>query len=109
MKHTLATSLAGAALVFAACSSESGETNGPVTTSQHVLLITCDTLRADRLGMYGYQGNTSPNLDALATEGVVFEEAYSTAPMTLPAISSMLTGRLPADVGVDYDNHRNRV
>jgi arylsulfatase len=71
-----------------------------------VLLITCDTLRADRLGAYGYERDTSPELDALAAEGAVFEEAYATAPMTQPSISSLLTGRLPEHIGVARGNLR---
>ena len=67
---------------------------------ERVLLITCDTLRADRLGAYGYPHPTSPNLDVLARESVVFERAYSTAPMTTPAMSSLFTGRLPDELGV---------
>jgi len=81
---------------------------GPATPrgpAERVLLISCDTLRADRLGLYGYGRDTSPNLDAFAREGVVFEEAYATAPMTQPAVSSMLTGRLPLEIGVTHDNH----
>ncbi len=73
---------------------------------QHVLLITCDTLRADHLGVYGYERDTSPTLDALAAEGTVFEEAYATAPMTQPSVSSLLTGRLPEHIGVARGNLR---
>jgi len=84
-----------------------GCSSGEEPIAKHVILISCDTLRADRLGMYGYPRGTSPNLDTFASEGVVFDEAYATAPMTLPSISSMLTGRLPFEIGVDHDNHRH--
>ena len=57
-----------------------------------------DTLRADHLGCYGYQRDTSPNLDRLATEGVVFDNFYSVAPWTNPAIASLFTGRYPRAV-----------
>jgi arylsulfatase A-like enzyme len=60
-----------------------------------ILLISIDTLRPDHLGVYGYERFTSPYLDALAREGVVFEDASSTAPWTLPAHASMLTGLFP--------------
>jgi len=60
-----------------------------------VILISIDTLRADHLGLYGYERPTSPRLDALAAEGVVFEDASSTAPWTLPAHASLLTGLYP--------------
>src|SRR5512139_3535465 len=51
----------------------------------NVILITMDTTRADHLGCYGYSGVKTPNLDALAGHGVVFEQAATTAPLTLPA------------------------
>ena len=69
-----------------------------------MILISCDTLRADHLGVYGYDRPTSPRLDAFARECVVFEEAYSCAPMTQPAVSSLLTGRLPSEVGTTPGN-----
>jgi len=88
--------------LFAAASCGSSDEGAPT----RVLLITCDTLRADRLGAYGYERGTSPELDALAAEGAVFEEAYATAPMTQPSISSLLTGRLPEHIGVARGNLR---
>jgi len=64
-----------------------------------VLVIAIDTLRADRLGCYGYARPTSPNIDALATKAVVFEHAISQAPWTLPAFASIVTGVLPSTHG----------
>jgi arylsulfatase A-like enzyme len=61
----------------------------------NVLFVCIDTLRADRLGCYGYARKTSPNLDRLAARGVRFERAYATAPWTLPATTSLMTGLLP--------------
>ena len=61
----------------------------------NVLLITIDTLRADRLGAYGYDRPTSPELDRFAAGAVVFEEAQASAPWTLPSLASMLTGEEP--------------
>lgn len=58
----------------------------------NILWISIDTLRADHLGCYGYARDTSPRMDALAAEGVVFEDAWSTSSWTLPAHLSMLTG-----------------
>ncbi len=69
-------------------------------TPQRVVLISIDTLRADHLGLYGYERFTSPNLDALGREGAVFEDAAATAPWTLPSHASMLTGLAPAEHGV---------
>ncbi len=66
----------------------------------NVLLITIDTLRADHLGSYGYSRDTSPALDALAADGLVFENAWAHAPSTRYSIPAILTGRLP--LSVDY-------
>jgi arylsulfatase A-like enzyme len=65
-----------------------------------VVLISLDTLRPDHLGTYGHVRDTSPVLDALADRGVVFEDASSTAPWTLPAHASMLTGLYPSQAKV---------
>ncbi len=65
-----------------------------------VVLVSIDTLRADHLGVYGYERFTSPQLDALAAEGAVFEDASAPAPWTLPSHASMLTGLYPARHGV---------
>lgn len=66
----------------------------------NILLVTLDTTRADRLHCYGYQPGETPNLDALAQRGVLFERAYAPAPMTLPSHTSMLTGLWPPEHGV---------
>lgn len=65
-----------------------------------VLLLSLDTLRADHLGVYGYERFTSPVIDTLAREGVVFEDASSTASWTLPSHASILTGLNPFTHGV---------
>ncbi len=65
-----------------------------------MLLIVVDTLRADRLGTYGYGKPTSPVLDAFAEQSLVFEQAVSPAPFTMPAMAAMLTGRYPDKTGV---------
>ena len=64
-------------------------------TRSSVILVVVDTLRADHLGTYGYLRPTSPNLDAWAQDGRVYEHAYSTSPWTLPAFASLYTGYLP--------------
>jgi arylsulfatase len=80
------------------CLSSCGrETGGPAA---RVILISCDTLRADRLGVYGYERGISPNLDRLAEDCVVFDAAYSAAPSTSPSMSTLLTGRHPDELGV---------
>jgi arylsulfatase A-like enzyme/Tfp pilus assembly protein PilF len=66
----------------------------------NVLIITLDTTRADRLGCYGYQGAQTPILDQLAARGALFEHAYTPAPLTLPAHSSLFTGLYPPEHGL---------
>ena len=61
-----------------------------------IVVISIDTLRADHLGAYGYERNTSPFLDRLASEGVLFEQAVSSAPWTLPSHVSLLSGLYPS-------------
>jgi len=58
----------------------------------NIILISLDTLRADHLGCYGYPRNTSPNIDAFQKESVFFSRAFSTAPATLCAHMSLMTG-----------------
>ncbi|MGH9748572.1 MAG: sulfatase [Candidatus Polarisedimenticolia bacterium] len=60
-----------------------------------ILLITIDTLRADRLACYGYPRTTSPAIDRLASEGMLFERVYASLPRTTQSIASILTGRFP--------------
>ena len=72
----------------------SAPVNGPI------VLISIDTLRADHLPAYGYTKVRTPAIDALAADGVVFEHAYSHVPMTLPAHTALLSGRLPFETGV---------
>ena len=61
-----------------------------------LVLVSIDCLRADHVGAYGYALPTTPEIDAVATEGTVFENAFSTAPWTLPSHMSMLTGLVPS-------------
>lgn len=65
-----------------------------------MVVVTLDTLRADRLGCYGFAGIQTPNIDAVAADGVVFEQATATAPMTLPSHASIFTGLIPPHHGV---------
>ena len=72
----------------------------PSPTSLNLVLLTLDTLRADRLGCYGFAGVKTPHIDALAAEGVLFEQATATVPLTLPSHASILTGLIPPRHGV---------
>lgn len=65
-----------------------------------VILISIDTLRADHLRLYGYKNVATPNIDALAHDGVTFDYAISHVPLTLPSHVSILTGLLPPTNGV---------
>jgi arylsulfatase A-like enzyme len=69
-------------------------------TPTSVVVITLDTTRADRLSTYGFADASMPHLERLAREGVVFHQATSVAPLTLPAHSSLFTGLLPPRHGV---------
>ncbi len=66
----------------------------------NVVLVTADTLRSDKLGCYGSANVATPNLDRLAEAGVLFENATTVTPLTLPAHSSILTGTFPMSHGV---------
>ncbi|HSE43334.1 MAG TPA: sulfatase-like hydrolase/transferase [Acidobacteriota bacterium] len=69
----------------------------------NLLLITIDTLRADHLGSYGNRNVSTPNLDAIASKSLLFENAICQAPLTLPSHTSLMTGRYPIHHGV-HDN-----
>jgi choline-sulfatase len=89
-----------AATLFAAC----GRNAAPISPTRFraapIILISIDTLRADHLPVYGYTAGSTPNIDRVATSGIVFEEVYSQCPLTLPSHASLLTGRLPLNHGV---------
>lgn len=87
-----------AALSLSACS--------PQPATPDIILISIDSLRADRLGIYGHDRDTSPNLDRLAAESVVFENAFSTTSWTLPSHASMLTGLYPEVHGAVHGKQR---
>ena len=75
---------------------------------RNVLLISIDTLRADHLSAAGFPGATTPNIDSVAKQGILFTAARTPVPMTLPAHVSMLTGTLPPTHAV-RDNLQNRL
>jgi choline-sulfatase len=66
----------------------------------NVLLVTIDTLRADRIGAYGSHAGLTPAIDRLAAQGVRFDAAFTPVPMTLPSHASILTGLEPPSHGV---------
>lgn len=65
----------------------------------NIILISIDTLRADHVSCYGYKRHTTPCLDQIAEEGVLFEKSYTTAAWTPPGHGSMLTGLYPSQHG----------
>jgi arylsulfatase A-like enzyme len=88
--------LAALLLAAAGCSPKvGGKPDVPAGTP--VILISIDTLRADRLPVYGYQGVETPAIQALREDSILYERAYTVTPLTLPAHSSLLTGVLPAE------------
>ena len=95
--------LAAAAFLGPACGDGGGGAERP-----NVLVVTLDTLRRDSVGFHGRTPSPSPRLDALAAEAVVFDDAYTVAPLTLPAHTSLFTGLYPASHGV-RDNDVMRV
>lgn len=76
-------------------------------TRRNVIVVSLDTVRADHLNAYGYERRrTSPEIDAWAAEGTLFENASSASPGTLSSQMSILTGRYPSGHGVSYANWR---
>ena len=68
---------------------------GQKTDSPNILIITMDTTRADRLSCYGHEQAMTPNLDSLAQQGVLYEQAFTNVPLTLPSHISIFTGTFP--------------
>jgi arylsulfatase A-like enzyme/Flp pilus assembly protein TadD len=89
-----------AASILAACSHGGGGGAPDVPKGTPVILISIDTLRADHLPAYGYKGVETPAIDAVRRDGVLYERAYSTTPLTFPSHTTLLTGVLPAVHGV---------
>ena len=90
-RESAARRLAACALFVLACGSD---------RPPDLLLLTCDTLRPDHLGIYGYERDTSPRLDALFEQGAIHERAYTTEANTPPAVVSLLSGLTPQEHGV---------
>ena len=74
---------------------------------KNVVLIGIDALRADHLGCYGYDKETSPNIDDLSRNGVIFENAFSCSNATDPSFTTMLSGKYPISHGIR--NHGAKV
>ena len=87
------------AVVFSYHALRSGRWKSP-----NVLLVTIDTLRADRLGCYGYGIETSPNIDELAQRGVRFADCTVQWPKTWPSMASLITGAYPKTTGMRIEH-----
>jgi arylsulfatase A-like enzyme/Flp pilus assembly protein TadD len=73
----------------------------------NVLIVTIDTLRADHVGCYGYRQGQTPNIDSLAADGVMFKQAYTPVPITLPSHTVIFTGTYPMLSGMhDFSGNR---
>lgn len=88
------------ALVLGACGRDDGRRSGP---APNIILISIDTLRADRLGYHGYPRPTSPFLDRLAARSMVFEQAVVNTHGTTPSHASMLSGLYQQTHRVGFD------
>ena len=98
LKRRLARTLAATALT--AWGAAVGCSRPEVFPKAPVILISIDTLRADHLPVYGYRSVETPNLDRLAADSIVFENAVAQVPLTLPSHVSLFTGLLPFANGV---------
>mgnify|MGYP006196868839 CR=1 FL=1 len=89
-------------LIAVACGGETPVRGGgaPAHPGAPVIVISIDTLRADHLPAYGYEGLKTPAIDALRKDGILYTKAWSHCPMTLPSHVSILTGLLPYEHGV---------
>ena len=95
------TAFLGALLSLVGCGgSEPATEESPLPAGTQVIVISIDTLRADRLPAYGYDKVETPHFDALRRDSVLFERAYSHIPLTLPSHASLFTGLLPPEHGL---------
>ena len=78
----------------------------PVESPPVVVLVSIDSLRADHMGCYGYDRDTTPFLDSIAAEGVTYSAAIAASSWTLPTHITMLTGLEPTEHGVRTDGSR---
>ena len=100
--QTIPATIAVAAVLLSAWSCGTSEerkssTHDPPRT---VIIVSIDTLRSDRLPAYGYDGVETPAIDAFRRDAILFERAYSPAPLTLPSHVSLFSGQLPTTTGI---------
>jgi len=102
MNIALRTLLLAALVTTAGACSPGADEKRPAS----VVLISIDTLRPDHLGCYGYGKPTSPRIDAVCAQSVVFDQAIAHAPSTLPSHASILTSLIPQHHQASFDNRR---
>ncbi|MEM7308073.1 MAG: sulfatase [Planctomycetota bacterium] len=95
-----------ASLALAGCGGSPAPGPSDAPAARNLILISIDTLRADRLGCYGYDRDTSPELDRFARDAVRFERSYASSSWTLPSHVTLLSGLLPSTHGVDLPDLR---
>jgi arylsulfatase A-like enzyme len=96
MRHGLAVALGAACLLLIACSTDdTADIRFDRAAFKNVVIFNVDTLRADRLGVYGYGRQTSPNVDGFADDAVVFGNAFSVSPWTRTSVVSLFTSMNP--------------
>ena len=100
--------LSGCAVAVCSCRPAPPGEAGPDSAPPVIVVITVDTLRADHLSSYGYPRPTSPRIDELAAEGVLFERAFSTMATTLPSHLSLFSGVYPHQHGVTRNTRQMR-
>jgi arylsulfatase A-like enzyme/cytochrome c-type biogenesis protein CcmH/NrfG len=98
-------------VVLLVCAGVDAQAPTPQETAQqrppNLVLVTLDTVRADRIGCYGYAKAATPNLDRLAAEGIRFAQAYTPVPITLPSHATMFTGAYPMRTGMhDFSGNK---
>ncbi len=85
---------------------EDGTASAADPDRPNILFLTVDTLRADRLGAYGYEYDTTPNLDVLAEAGMIFTDAVCEVPLTGPSFASMFASQYPRMTGTTRNGLR---
>ena len=95
--------ISGVFLTAVYSQARSGDKNRP-----NIVLLVIDTLRKDHLSCYGYGRNTTPNIDALANNGLLLKNTISQAPWTVPSMASIFTSAYPSQTGVGANTGATR-
>ena len=96
MRRTILITLVVASIAAAVLLRSRGPASIAAYPRRNILIISVDALRADHLGAYGYERDTSPTIDALCDRGITFERAFAPRGTTWPSLATMLTSLSPA-------------